>query len=885
MKQKFHELLLSELHMVVYQPGSVELTDRMLCEAVTLNENLRSLGFTLRPRDMALLAASPELYSFFDKVHALVPQIKAKPMYPGFPQQVLDMDEATFRMHQAMHYFSTYGLETLFGVRVSRGWLPEDSSPKRTKEAAPILSAKVIELVAEAEAPQKVLRILLGRRERLTNPELELVTEAIDSCSADDMIGLKVRFKENLELLFPRLMALEDTDRAACGLHAVCAHSGDILRCAHSFIKERGYHLKTAEKKRIVRALEMYRVSDLKTNLMYSQRLRERNVLVLQYLDYNRFSDSAEHREAVRALRNDELLSWNGMAEQMLSRHDPKALSFLAGRPGTMLRMLNRLLSLDYSPEAILSVLKPHAAAFSGQMLMKVIRTLSDRKDKLESLHTQEIQECMHRYAQEMQNSPAMRYERKRQDILWDVERRRSTLRNACINTPRREASNRFKALKRSLQNSVQQTEDELEDLWDQLELLDYMQAEESVKQAEKNIFLIRNATQDWLYLLAAYCSEPSELVKKEALLREQWDRQSEQLDALQKQMETELEEIEADGQAKIAASLREIDAEKQRRLAKAKAELDAELEALKDDKNSPAYRQARELEMLEERHQSRVRISQFDAAAVEILKKLCLEHFRQVTTPLHGKKVFLKLSEFDLSHSELETTDRSKDGGYIRSGIAFRIPEQAKTVRFFTYWNDRERVDIDLHAAGKTLDGRDLHIGWNASCKDSGVVHSGDITHSDAAEYIDIDLSAPVKTITANVNLYCGRPDFKHIETCYVGLMAVSQLGADVKHYSPANCFFTHRLTQTTRNLFYGYIDVEKRFVRFIGKPNMNGWAEQYTEDTTFSLQEYLDMVLEGQEVRLTESEEEADVVLTMGKGLEENSVSLVDENFFLEC
>lgn len=93
------------------------------------------------------------------------------------------------------------------------------------------------------------------------------------------------------------------------------------------------------------------------------------------------------------------------------------------------------------------------------------------------------------------------------------------------------------------------------------------------------------------------------------------------------------------------------------------------------------------------------IEVYQYNRAAVRILKRLLREHFRRASTPLKGKRIFCKLDQFDLIHSTLETEDRSKDGGYIRSGIAYRIPEDAKTVRFFAYWNDSVRVDIDLHA------------------------------------------------------------------------------------------------------------------------------------------------------------------------------------------
>lgn len=257
-------------------------------------------------------------------------------------------------------------------------------------------------------------------------------------------------------------------------------------------------------------------------------------------------------------------------------------------------------------------------------------------------------------------------------------------------------------------------------------------------------------------------------------------------------------------------------------------------------------------------------------------------------STVLKGKMVFCDLRQFDLTHSSLETEDRSKDGGYIRSGIAWKIPEHAKYVRFFTYWNDPSRVDIDLHAGGVDMQGNSLHVGWNADYKAGGVLHSGDITHSDAAEYIDIDLDTPIREIYANVNLFSGKYSFKGVQTCYVGMMAVDKIGAKIKHYDPANCFFTHELTQNTNNLFYGYVDVQNRCVRFVGQPNHNAWAARpLLEDaeSMFSLQDYLDCVLEGQGAELVESPEEAEVVLTMGKSLLDNGISLVDNNFFLEC
>ena len=148
---KFEKLLLSELRLLAYTPGAEDnsqLTDDKLAQAVTVNEELINLGFTLKPKDLIALAGSPSLYGFAQHFRSLLPKVSAPPMYPDFPLQVMGMSEAEFRMHQMIHYFSTYDLEWLFGVEVKRGWLPDVTSSEKTERDDTLLRAKVLELVS-----------------------------------------------------------------------------------------------------------------------------------------------------------------------------------------------------------------------------------------------------------------------------------------------------------------------------------------------------------------------------------------------------------------------------------------------------------------------------------------------------------------------------------------------------------------------------------------------------------------------------------------------------------------------------------------------------------------------------------------------------------------
>ena len=130
----YRKLLLSTMHIVIAEPSDhAVISDQSLAAAMTVSENLHSLGFSLTPQGIGKLAASRSLEDFYGEVRELVPEVKAAPLYPDFPLRVMEISEAQFRFHQLVHYWSTYGLEWLTGSPVSRGWLPNEVSTPKAK--------------------------------------------------------------------------------------------------------------------------------------------------------------------------------------------------------------------------------------------------------------------------------------------------------------------------------------------------------------------------------------------------------------------------------------------------------------------------------------------------------------------------------------------------------------------------------------------------------------------------------------------------------------------------------------------------------------------------------------------------------------------------------
>ena len=797
MELTLEKLLLSELRIAVYKKNedtSYELTDEAMTAVVTVNEELGQLGYTLRPQDLAALAKSPSLSDFPQHFRSLLQFVEAEPMYPDFPRQVMAMDEAEFRFHQLMHYFSTYGVEDLLGVEVSRGWMPDMDKTEKTKQDEILLDAKVIELLPEEEAPLVAAKRVLSRRNRLNDPDREIVTLAIPLLTPEDLGGIKVPFKENLTELFEAILKSSSGDRGLRLWRQMCSHTGDVIKCVRGILPRHDYHFRTSQKKAIVRLLESYPADDFSANLILSRGKREKSLEVLQFVDYNMYSRSADHKEAVRALRNGELRSWEAQAKYLLSSGDEGALDFIAARPGMMLRMLNWLLNLGYTADELTDRLVLQAGRMSPNTMLRVINAM-ELKDRLAP------DEAV--------------YQEKRSKISIDAKHAR-----------------------------------------------EYCESKHSQLQADHEMrIMIRKFDRWYNKQLSLIIEDRScgwlERMRKRSSLRKVRNNYMRELEGHRKRM-TDPEHVEM--------LIRNING-----------------------------REKKQLRELDESYRSDVSRYSRDSANTEtirsIMKTLLAKHLEEKETVIRGRKVYLDSGTYDLRASRMTAGEKTDDGGYLPDGMAVRIPDEVNYLRFFFYWNYRSRVDVDLHVTAADLDGNKIHIGWDGEYTERGITHSGDITTSDAAEYIDIDMSAPVSCAFTDIHLYDGKTGFGAIETCFVGLMAVDSNAEDIALYNPANCIFTHELRSNDTFIHYGKIDVQGRRMYHGGK-SPEKWTEFSKADvsgieheTSFTVEDYVDMLMRSQGAEIAASPDDAEVILTIDKSSDEKAVSLCDHNFFLEA
>lgn len=946
----FDKLLLSELNMVGYVPSADKdslISDEDMCAALTLNENLGSLGYTLAHNDICAIATSESRDDLYKNIKSMLPDVKAKPMYPDFPKQVMGLSEAEFRFHQILHYFSTYGMEFYTGKKVSKGWLPSVEDTKKSVNDKRLVDLTVIKLVDENEKYEYALKRILGKTEPMTIPEQDIIMHAIKEVEPHCIENLKVKYKDNIPGLFDRALEL-DRENSLKAMHAICQHAGDALDNIYRILKNKKFHLKTSEKRTFVKLLEMYSVPNFRGNLILSRKLRERNLQILQGLDYNMYSRSAAHKHAVDELRDDNLKSWASIATRKLVGKEEDALAFVSKHPGEMLRMVNWILSLGYDPEEIEKYLSENPMSFNTRTLVKVLTNFLNASEAI-----------LRQEAERKVNDIRWKYEALADKLsLYSLGHQRAeeiiaaTRKIDAIVEKRRQLANSFDCKKtywelwningryfRELEGArKKETTVTYETSKDKVELEELKRQKKEICREMKKMHKgsineksIDKKLGDHYGVLkdAARAGKIRSRkrkitnIKQYNVLKEKNEKITNRINVLLKtgQLQPIRNEVHLDVSDIVSEitqkwsyekaiaweKVKEIEREKQIALDEFdlynKPEIDNIENQIENIRKKYEIKMKpdnieRELKALDAKEESEIktvyeirdrRINGLWSGPVKnrILSNVLKKHLGAINTQLRDKKVYLDDAGFDLNHSVFSMKDKSDDGGFIPSGIAYKIPDEAKYVRFFVYWNDKERVDVDLHANGERVDGGYLHIGWNGGYNESGVIHSGDITHSDAAEYIDVDLSKPVKRIFTNVHLFSGKSGLDKIEECYVGMMAVNEIGEEVKLYDRANCFFSHEMHQNTRSLLYGYIDVQNRYVKFIGKPNTIG-TEGYQEDDSkdvFTIGKYLRLLFEEQGVELVDTPEDAEVILSVGKSPYENGISLIDESFFMDA
>ena len=319
------------------------LSDEDMAWAVTANANLEGTGYTLSQPSILTLAAchraltdlsigstflpfaedlAAQLNPLAD-LQRLVPEVSAAPMYPDFPTQVMEMDEAQFRYDQQRHYLSTYGAELVAGllgldVTVGEGWMPDATATPKTRADEALVAPKVLHVLVTVEDLASVVSARFARATRMHPAEIAtalLVFADLGDGSAP-MSFPKIAFHENMMELV-RMAARKDSATLERVCHGLAQHPGDLLKAVMYVLEaDRTKHLTTRQKKGFCRAFERFSVRSIAQNIVDADRTTR---LAVNYLSVARFG-GPKLREAVQLVETRQIRSWTGTLELLWNK-------------------------------------------------------------------------------------------------------------------------------------------------------------------------------------------------------------------------------------------------------------------------------------------------------------------------------------------------------------------------------------------------------------------------------------------------------------------------------------------------------------------------------------------------------------------------------------
>ncbi len=312
----------------------------------SLNKNIESIGFTFAPKVVARLVTwnPKQLLAFAE---SLIPQllkmvggdVSYRPMYPNFPTQVMEMEEAELYVNAMMHY-----LGDAIGTRI----LP--SYEKETRPELPIQSDHKLLELADDDEVTNLCRSLVSSNTSLSKSD------------QNDLVGLLADCKDRLCDVLPDSIPFKEVQAVVCAF--LIDHSEDATELLATYLRTATDLLRFATElsggdSSLAKSTKFKSFSRKHRRVMLGvldrigrpdedlNRHRGKWIRLAERLHPGEFSKRFPKAfEAIRKLRNDERSpSFQSKVENCLREKDVVgATHLLKARPGDFARRLDHLL-------------------------------------------------------------------------------------------------------------------------------------------------------------------------------------------------------------------------------------------------------------------------------------------------------------------------------------------------------------------------------------------------------------------------------------------------------------------------------------------------------------------------------------------------------------
>lgn len=346
-------------------------------EVASFDANLRKLGYTLSGdlADSLLHAPVEEIVAIHNEIINTAKELKGvrnyRPMYPKFPKQVMEADEAELYINAILHYFGD-----AIGVRIT---------PEYATLGRPVLEFdgfEVIKLGSNVEF-QKLMGSLLASKSAFSEADRNDINALSDedfSLSAAHVVSFQNRenkafyLAQTLKREFVFNGTIVDTATDILRL-AVAMSDGNISLTENTKFRS----FKRSERRLLLGLLDGLKnpVEDMLRNAQAWKRLGER----LHPSEYVQFPVASLSFQAVR--ENGSFESFNARVENALvNRNYILAVELVKTRPGEFARRLDHLLRTSINPNELLSTFASVASKVSPTVLIQLKNQFNNRDGK-----------------------------------------------------------------------------------------------------------------------------------------------------------------------------------------------------------------------------------------------------------------------------------------------------------------------------------------------------------------------------------------------------------------------------------------------------------------------------------------------------------------------
>ena len=337
--------------LYIHNSSPVESGDHVELLVHTVQAELMNLGYMLDSAGILYLVtvSREDIIRFHDEVIAYLTYIKGdgdyRPLYDGFPQQVMEMSEVELFVNAIRHY------------RSNGEWVP-NAYTKAKPTAFEHPSYKVLRPCSEAEF-NRIFTDILSVNQSITPMDKEVVKWFLENKPLDmvrDLLPKTIPFKENLcFLLGTAAYVFLDYTYTDILRTSTYMSGGDV-----SLAENTRFHLTNKQRVRIMKMLEWkaYRSEKVGQDFLDSledlKKHRNKWLALFNHIhaDSKRFRKPkyANAQRVVELLRfhADKIHTWNAKVDNPVS--SSRMFELLMQRPGELARRLNSLLSKSFTP-------------------------------------------------------------------------------------------------------------------------------------------------------------------------------------------------------------------------------------------------------------------------------------------------------------------------------------------------------------------------------------------------------------------------------------------------------------------------------------------------------------------------------------------------------